>query len=311
MLYDTAATAIPHPDYPYGWQDREWDAWIADIEKRWGSQEYADDHFRTVAPSLAFDPELRKDWASVLRLGSSRPPQSPSSDGRETDVRHVLPMIQVPTLVIARRECTMYTPAEGSHIAKHIPGARFVELTGADHLPWAGDSEALIRQIEGFLTDVRDEEASFERVLATVLFTDIVGSTGRAAALTDRGWRDVVERHHMAVRAMLARYRGTEVDTAGDGFFASFDGPARAVRCAQSIVDAVRPLDLEVRAGVHTGEVETINAKVGGLAVSIGARVGGLASPSGARLAGGEGSRRRIRAPVHGPRGPYSQGHPR
>jgi class 3 adenylate cyclase len=281
VLYDTMASASPRPDYPYGYDDAQWDDYISDIASRWGTQAYADDHFRKVAPSLAGDAGLRRQWASVLRLGSSPGAAvAVARMERETDVGDVLPAIQVPTLVMTKKGCQMYTPDEGRYIASRIPGARFVSLEGGDHLPWAGDSEALVRQLEAFLGAVRDEEGFFDRVLATVLFTDIVGATKQVAALTDRRWRDVVERHHSAVRTLLARYRGAEIDTAGDGFFASFDGPARAVRCAQSIVEAVRPLDLEVRAGVHTGEVATINGKVGGLAVAIGARVGSLASPS-------------------------------
>jgi class 3 adenylate cyclase len=281
LLYDTGASASPRPDYPFGWDAPEWDAWIADIAARWGSQAFADDNFRKIAPSLASDPALRREWASVLRLGSSPGAAiAVAHMERETDVGDLLPAIQVPTLVMTKTGCQTYSVEEGRHLASRIPGARFLEIPGADHLPWAGDSALVIRELEGFLAEVRDEEAFFERVLATVMFTDIVGSTERVVALTDRRWREVVERHHSAVRAMLARYRGVEIDTAGDGFFASFDGPARAVRCAQSIIDAVRPLDLEIRAGVHTGEVETINRKVGGLAVAIGARVGSLAAPS-------------------------------
>ena len=281
ILYDTGATASPHADYPFGWSDDEWDSWIADIELRWGTQAYADDHFRLVAPSLAADEHLRAAWASILRLGSSPAAAvAVARMERETDVRHILPAIQVPTLVLTRRGCEMYSPAEGQYLADQIPGARFVELIGVDHLPWAGDTDALVKEIDTFLGEVRDEEAAFDRVLATVLFTDIVGSTERASEMADRGWRDLAERHHSTVRALLARYRGQEMDTAGDGFFASFDGPARAVRCAQSLVKAVRPLDLEIRAGLHTGEVETINGKVGGIAVAIGARVGSKANAS-------------------------------
>jgi class 3 adenylate cyclase len=281
LLYDTGASASPRPDYPHGWDDAGWDAWIADITRRWGSQAFADDNFRKIAPSLASDAGLRREWASVLRLGSSPGAAiAVAQMERDTDVSELLSAIQVPTLVMTKQGCQTYTVEEGRHLASRIPGARFVELEGADHLPWAGDTEPLVGQIEDFLGEVRDEEAFFERVLATVMFTDIVGSTERVVALTDRRWREVVERHHSAVRAMLSRYRGVEIDTAGDGFFASFDGPARAIRCAQSIIDAVRPLELEIRAGVHTGEVETINRKVGGLAVAIGARVGGLAAPS-------------------------------
>ena len=155
-----------------------------------------------------------------------------------------------------------------------------MELPGFDHFPWAVYPDATVREVERFLSSVRAEEADLDRVLATVLFTDIVGSTEKVAALGDAGWRDLVERHHATVRALLARYRGREIDTAGDGFFASFDGPARAVRCAQAAVEAVRPLGIEVRAGVHTGEVEKIGDKVGGIAVSIGARIGAMARAS-------------------------------
>ena len=230
---------------------------------------------------------------------------------RETDVRSLLPVIQAPTLVLSRRDCTYYTVEECRYLAERIPGARFVEFAGADVLPWAGDSDAILRAIEDFLAEVRDEEGFFERVLATVMFTDIVGSTERVAALTDRHWREIVEQHHSTVRAMLARYRGTEIDTAGDGFFASFDGPARAVRCAQSIIDALRPLDLEIRAGVHTGEVETINRKVGGLAVAIGARVGSLAAPSEVLVSQTVKDLVADRPAFHRPRHAHAQRHPR
>jgi class 3 adenylate cyclase len=159
-------------------------------------------------------------------------------------------------------------------LVKGIPGAKYVELAGRDYaITIAGNTEDFFEAVERFLGSVRSEEAQIDRVLATVLLTDIVGSTQRAAELGDRAWRDFVDRHHQVVRAMLGRYRGLEVDTAGDGFFATFDGPARAVRCAMAIVDAVRSIGLEVRIGLHTGEVETIDNKVGGIAVSIGARV--------------------------------------
>jgi class 3 adenylate cyclase/pimeloyl-ACP methyl ester carboxylesterase len=281
FLYETGATSSPRVDYPFGWEEGDWDAWMADIEQRWGSQEFADDYFRLVAPSLATHTALRKTWASVLRLGSSPGAAlAVTRMERETDVRHILPAIQVPTLVLYRSECTMYTVAEGRHIADHIPGAKFIELPGADHLPWAGDSDALINEIERFSASVRHEEAVFDRVLATVLFTDIVGSTETAVARGDRDWKELLERHHAVTRAMIARYRGAVVDTAGDGFFATFDGPARAVRCALAITDALRPVQVEIREGLHTGEVETIDGKIGGVAVNIGARVGACASPS-------------------------------
>jgi class 3 adenylate cyclase len=147
-------------------------------------------------------------------------------------------------------------------------------------MPYAGNIDVLLGEVERFVRSVSAEEATFERVLTTVLFTDVVGSTGHAAGSGDGAWKALAERHHAAVRAMIGRYRGTEIDTAGDGFFATFDGPARAVRCAEAVVEAVRPMGLEVRAGVHTGEVEIIDGKVGGIAVIIGARVAGRAEPS-------------------------------
>jgi class 3 adenylate cyclase len=195
----------------------------------------------------------------------------------ETDVRQVLPTIQVPALVIRRRDDPFYTPEEIRFVARMIPGARYSELPGTDALPWVGNQGAIITAVAEFLASVQEEEAQFDRVLATVLFTDIVRSTEKATELGDARWKDLLGRHHAVVRAMLGRYRGQEVDTAGDGVLATFDGPARGVRCARAITEALRPLGLEIRAGLHTGEVETIDGKVGGIAVVIGARVGALA----------------------------------
>jgi class 3 adenylate cyclase len=193
----------------------------------------------------------------------------------ETDVRHVLPTIAVPTLLVDRdgqiRETDGYT-------ASRIPGAEHVVLRGDDGMPWAGDSDAVIFAISGFL-GVDRTERQHDRILSTVLFTDIVGSTEKTAELGDAAWKDLLEEHHSVVRGHLSRYRGREVDTAGDGFFATFDGPARAVRCAQQIVRAVQPMGLQVRAGVHTGEVQEIAGKIGGMGVVIGARVGSMAEP--------------------------------
>ena len=155
-----------------------------------------------------------------------------------------------------------------------------VVLPGDDHLPFLGDTETVLNEVERFVATFREEEAAFDRALASVLFTDIVGSTERAVELGDRAWRELIDRHHGVVRAMLARYRGREVDTAGDGFFATFDGPARAIRCALAIVDAVRSLGLEIRAGLHVGEVQVTEDGVRGVAVYLGARIGALAGPS-------------------------------
>ena len=195
----------------------------------------------------------------------------------EQDVRDVLPAIHVPTLILHREQDS---PEDNRYLAEHIPGAEYIALEGYEHVPYLGDQDSVTREIERFARSVRDEEAVLDRVLATVMFTDIVGSTETVARLGDQGWRDLVERHHAIVRSLLGRYRGSEVDTAGDGFFATFDGPARAVKCASAIADAVKPLGIEIRAGVHTGEVETVAGKAGGLAVVIGARIGSAAGPS-------------------------------
>lgn len=195
---------------------------------------------------------------------------------REIDVRHALPTIRVPTLVLYRaNEGNRFVTRD---MGERIPGAKIVELSGAEHLPWEGDQEALLNEVERFLAGVR-EEADLDRALATVLFTDIAGSTAKAAELGDRAWRELLERHHAIVRAHLARFRGREIDTAGDGVFAIFDGPARAIRCACAIARQVRELGLVIRAGLHTGEVEFANGKVRGIAVHIGARVGSFAQP--------------------------------
>jgi class 3 adenylate cyclase len=201
-----------------------------------------------------------------------------------TDVRPVLPLVGVPTLVLIDPEGDGDTdPRNGRFAASRIPGARVVQVPdagGLNWLQWYGRGEGIVKEVGVFMRDLIDDEARFDRVLATVMFTDIVDSTHTSAELGDRRWRELLERHHAVVRALLSRYRGSEVDTAGDGFFATFDGPARGIRCAQAIVDAVRPLGLEVRAGLHTGEVETIDDKVGGIAVTIGARVGAAAEAS-------------------------------
>jgi class 3 adenylate cyclase len=199
---------------------------------------------------------------------------------RGIDVRAALPAIHVPTLVLARDQDPCFPVAETRWMAQQIRGAHFVSFPGVDHFFWVGDQDQLLDEIERFVAQVRGDEADLDRILATVMFTDIVGSTAKSAELGDRAWRELVEQHHGTVRSLLGRFRGLEIDTAGDGFFATFDGPARGVRCAQEIGGAVRDLGLEIRAGVHTGEVETIAGKVGGIAVNVGSRIASLAGPS-------------------------------
>jgi class 3 adenylate cyclase len=232
-----------------------------------------------LAPSAVHDEAFRRRLLTYLRQSAS--PGAAVALLRmntQIDVRSVLPSIRVPTLVLHRRDDTEVLVDEGRWIASRIPGARFVELPGADHLPWVGDSDAALDELQEFLTGVR-RGVEPDRVLATVLFTDIVGSTERAVAAGDRAWAGLLAAHDGAVRRELERFRGVEVDTAGDGFFASFDGPARAIRCALAIREAVRAFGLEVRAGVHTGECERAAGKLRGVAVSIGARVAARAEP--------------------------------
>ena len=197
----------------------------------------------------------------------------------QIDIRHVLPTIRVPTLILHRTHDRDANIEEARWIASQIPGARMVELSGEDHLPWVGDQNAVLDEIEEFLTGAR-RPVEENRVLATVMFTDIVGSTERVASMSDRTWLDLLAQHHEIVRKEFARFRGHEVKTVGDGFLATFDGPARAIRCACAIRDAVRQLGLEIRAGLHTGEVEITEKDVLGIAVHIAARIGALAQAS-------------------------------
>jgi class 3 adenylate cyclase/pimeloyl-ACP methyl ester carboxylesterase len=277
ITWAAAARGSWAPDHPWGWGDAEWDEWLSKVEAGWGTASFEQETASWLFPSNAGNAEFVRAYGRLLRHSLS-PGAALSAERmfRELDVRHVLPAVQAPTLVLQPAEGQLITVDEGRYIVENIPSATFVELPGGDFSSVMGS----FSHIDRFLASVRDEEAEFDRVLATVLFTDIVGSTDRAAALGDRKWRELLEQHHAKVRALIGRYRGTEIDTAGDGFLATFDGPARGVRCAQAISEAVRPLGLEIRAGLHTGEVETIDGKVGGIAVHIGARVGALAEPS-------------------------------
>jgi class 3 adenylate cyclase len=195
----------------------------------------------------------------------------------ETDVRDVLPAIQVPTLVICRKDANL---DEARWVSSQISGASLLPLSGYRRVVWMGDLDELSEAVQTFLRTSREEQVAFARLLATVLFTDIVDSTSQTAAMGDQAWRKVQEAHDTIVRAQLTRYRGREIRTMGDGFLATFDGPGRAVRCAQAITAAMRPLGIEIRAGLHTGEIELNGDDVGGIAVAIGARVGALAGPS-------------------------------
>jgi class 3 adenylate cyclase len=270
-------------EYPWAPTPGEWETYIEDRERRWGTSDYANQGLRRLAPSLADDEGVQKWWARHQRLSAS--PGAAAAFARmnmEVDVRHVLPTIHVPTLILRVTGGGFIDPDEARYVATRIPAAELVELPGDDHL-WFAAPESFARGVERFLGGIweRGEWNLIEtdRVLATVLFTDIVGSTAKAADLGDARWRELLEGHHALIRRQLVRYQGKELDTAGDGFFASFDGPARAIRCACSITEVVKELGLEVRAGLHTGECEVVDGKVGGIAVHIGARVAKAAQP--------------------------------
>lgn len=269
------------PDYPGGWTDEQWDAYLEELERRWGQPDYVREYYKWMAPSLTLDDKALETLTRSYRMtGGPGTALALETLERETDIRHVLSAVHVPTLILHRTDDQVYPIGDGRFLAEHISGARFVEVPGGDHLPWEGDSDLLVSQIDRFLRSVHDEEAELDRVLATVMFTDIIGSTERASALGDRGWKELIAAHHDLVRHLLARYRGREIDTAGDGFLATFDGPARAVRCALATTSAVGDLGLDVRIGLHTGEIELDGDDVRGMAVHIGARVSALAEPA-------------------------------
>jgi class 3 adenylate cyclase len=272
VLYGTyAKRRDPDDDYPWAPTAEARLRYAQELEATWG--ENVD--MQTMSPNA--DEALTR-W--YQRRGRAALSPAAARDlilmNSKADVRHVLPTVQCPTLVLHRSGDRDSRPEEGRYIASRIPGARFVELSGDDHMP-AVRPDQILDEIEEFLTGVRPVPAS-DRVLATVLFTDLVGSTERADAVGDAAWAELVTAHHAAVRAELERFAGEEIDTAGDGFFALFDGPARAIRCALGIREALRPLDLEVRVGVHTGEVERPgDEKPRGIAVHVGARIMSLA----------------------------------
>ncbi|MCD6020967.1 MAG: Adenylyl cyclase [Actinomycetia bacterium] len=278
ILYGTGADfTIREPAYKV-----ELAEYLVRMEETWGSLELAHDEIAGWgAPGYEDDERLVAWLASYMRKSAS-PSAAIALERMNSGINatHALASIHVPTLMIGRMGDLDFPISDVRDTASKIVGAELVELPGRIHFPWVGAMDAIVDEVERFVVSLGEVEAELDRALATVLFTDVVGSTEKAAGLGDRRWKELVEEHHRRVRGQLARFRGVEVDTAGDGFFATFDGPARAVRCARSIVDAVAPMGLEVRAGVHTGEVETIDGKVGGMAVVIGARVGASAGPS-------------------------------
>jgi class 3 adenylate cyclase/pimeloyl-ACP methyl ester carboxylesterase len=282
VLEGAFARTLWAPDYTWGMREQDFERELSEEMEGWGTREHSLEIARALAPSASME-----DWEPLARMIRQGASPGAARDlelmSRQIDVRHALPAIQVPTLVLNRAGEDPFTVASARHLSEQISQARHVELDGPDHALFVGDPEGLADRIGGFLAEAWDElphRSEPSTVLATVLFTDIVGSTQKIAELGDRGWRDLLHQHHDAVRRQLARFRGIEMDTAGDGFFARFDGPGRAIQCAQAITTAVSQLGIQVRAGLHTGECEVADGKVAGIAVSIGARIASAAQPS-------------------------------
>ena len=275
VLYHGCAKGVSSVDYPWAPSTEEWRKRLAAAEQGWGSEEMFESLLREHYPTLTDDEEFRTWFYSSLRFGAS--PSAAAAVIRmqmELDIRDLLPAVRVPTLVLHRKAWE----EEAVYLAGRIPGAKRVELPGSSGAFFAEDFERTAAELERFVLSVERGDRP-ETVLATVLFTDIVDSTKRAAELGNRAWTELVESHHAIVRRLLDRFRGRELDTAGDGFFAIFDGPARAIRCACAVTQAAPDLGLAVRAGVHTGECELSGTKIAGIAVNIGARIASQARP--------------------------------
>ncbi len=277
VLYGSQVKTVWAPDFPWAPKFEEHMKAIDEAERLWGTQRYCDQAAAKLAPSG--DEKFRRFWGAYMRHGAS--PSAAAALMRmnmQIDVRDVLPTIRVPTLILHRRDDPVAHVEQSRYIAQRIPHARYVEVEGVDQVPLVGDTEVLLGEMESFVGSIKDTFQP-DRVLATVLFTDIVNSTVQAADLGDARWRELLEAHRAVVRGLLARYQGREIDTAGDGFFATFEGPARAVECALAAVEGVRDLGIELRAGLHTGECEIRDGEVSGIAVHIGARIAAEAGP--------------------------------
>ncbi len=276
ILYGSIVKAAWAPDYPWGTKPGEAERNNEKWRQEWGGPLGLEDF----APSVAHDERFQKWWAKFLRLGAS--PSAVITNRRmnmEIDIRAILSTIHVPTLVLHRSGDQAVYIEEGRYLAEHIPGAKLVELDGDDHFWWVGDSESIVDEIQEFLTGDR-WAVEPDRVLATVLFTDIVASTKKAAEIGDRRWHDLLDSHNALVQKTITRFSGRVVESTGDGFLATFDGPSRAIQCAIAIGDEVLGLGIEIRAGLHTGEIELMGQKVGGIAIHIAARVSAKAGAS-------------------------------
>jgi class 3 adenylate cyclase len=278
VIVNGSARALWAPDYPIGNEvvgDNPWGTVALDPD----AVDQGFDVLRIIAPSVADDDAFRRWWDRAGNRAQS-PTEARAILGvlAAADLRDTITRITVPTLVLHRKDAVMIPAEHGRYLADHIPGSRYIELPGADTLHWTGDADTVLDEIEEFATGARGFDA--ERVLTTIVFTDIVESTQHAAALGDRRWHDMLDNHDRIVRSELQRFRGREVNTAGDGFVATFTSPSVALDCAKAIIEAVRSLGIEIRAGVHAGEVEVRGADIAGMAVHIAARVAALSGPS-------------------------------
>ncbi len=280
VVVNGAARLMSAPDYPYGLSTGSLGALLRPLVEP-DAVEQGVDMIAMIAPSVASDPAFRAWFDRAGNLGAT-PAMAHARWAMvfANDVRPLLSQIRVPTLIIQREDVAaiFLEMGHGRYLGEHIPGAKYVELPGVDALYWIGETKEVLDEIEEFVTGTRSGSGS-ERVLTTVLFTDIVGSTDRAAQLGDERWRDLLDRHDQSVRTQIGRFRGREVNTLGDGFVATFDSPGRAIECALAIRDTLKALDIDVRAGIHTGEIEVRGDDVAGLAVHIGARVSSFAGP--------------------------------
>jgi pimeloyl-ACP methyl ester carboxylesterase len=276
VMCGTFAKRIWSPDYPWAPTLEERELAYEMVENEWGSMMDLSHYVPSKINDEAFAQRLAKYFRHSASPGAA---VALLRMNTEIDIRAILPTICVPTLVIHRTGDRDANVEGGRWLAAKIAGARFTELPGEDHFPWVGDQDAILDEIQVFLTGVRPTPES-DRELSTLLFTDIAGSTELLTRLGDQAWQELLERHHAMVREELGRFRGREIDTAGDGFFATFDGPARAVRCALSVVGAGQQLGIQIRAGLHTGEIQVMGPKISGIALHIGARVVATAKPS-------------------------------
>ena len=275
VLYGTFARFSRAADYPHGYPQEVNEQWVGRLEKTWGTGELS----RSFYPSLATDAVAMRDLARLERMAMS-PGTARKLFGllTQTDVRHVLSAIRVPTLILHRIGDQPVRVGHARYLAQHIVGAKLVELSGNDHIPFVGNVEALLGEVREFLTGER-AAPELDRILTTILFCDIANSTAHAAEVGDHEWKQILARFYSLADEKLHHFRGRKLDTAGDGLFAAFDGPARAVRCGAALVDAVQSLGIRLRVGVHTGECEVLGEKYSGIAVHLGARVASAAEP--------------------------------